>query len=105
MIKAPSLPLLRRVVRATVRAALIAPFLVGVGATELSAQSLNPSGLALADDEAIYDHLASQKVTTVFEVAQLLDKLGDPHRAKRAAPARSSHSGGLHRLPRSARGI
>lgn len=67
--------------------------LIGIGVvlaistTTVSAQSLNPSGLALADDEAIYHHIASQNVSSVFDVARLLDRLGDPRRARRSAKA------------------
>jgi len=66
---------------------LVASFLMIFTPPIASAQSLNPSGLALADDEAIYDHLASQNITTVFEVAQFLDQLGDPKRPRRSARA------------------
>ncbi len=57
------------------------------GSTAASADSLNPSGLALADDEAIYHHLASRNVSSVFDVARFLDQLGDPKRARRSAKA------------------
>ncbi len=60
-------------------------FLSLITAPMASAQSLNPSGLALADDDAIYDHLAARNVTTIFEVAQFLDQLEDPKRKRRAA--------------------
>lgn len=66
---------------------LAAAFLLIFAPPMASGQSLNPSGLALADDEAIYDHLASENITTIFEVAQFLDRLGDPKRPRRSARA------------------
>jgi len=66
---------------------LIVAVLTHISPPMASAQSLNPSGLALADDDAIYDHLVAKNITTIYEVAQFLDQLEDPKRPRRAAKA------------------
>ena len=84
MIIAPALSILRRASRALI-VALAALSLDPVDVSSpASAQSLNPSGLALADDDAIFGHVSRMGFTTVYEVAQLLDQLGDPKRDRRA---------------------
>ncbi len=94
MIVTPALSLLRR----TSRVLVVAVAALSLGPVLLpspaSAQSLNPSGLALADDDAIFDHISRMGITTVYDVAQLLDQLGDPkrdRRAKRSAAILSEH--------------
>lgn len=94
MIVAPALALLRRTPRVLVVAVAALSLVPVILPCPASAQSLNPSGLALADDEAIFDHVSRMGITTVFEVAQFLDQLGDPQRdrrAKRSATILSEH--------------
>ena len=91
---APALSILRRASDAivvAVAALSLGPVVLPLPA---SAQSLNPSGLPLADDEAIFDHVSRMGIKTVYEVAHLLDQLGDPkrdRRAKRSAAILSEH--------------
>lgn len=73
-------PLFLGFLAALLSSALVSP-------SEAHSQSLNPSGLALADDEAIYHHIAAQNVSSVFEVARFLDQLEDPQRPRRASRA------------------
>ncbi len=64
----------------------LALLIIGLlGSGHAVSQSLNPSGLKLANDDAIYDHIASRNLRDVYDVARLLDRLGDPQRARRAA--------------------
>lgn len=94
MIIAPALSLLKRASRALVVAVAALSFAPVVPPSPASAQSLNPSGLALADDDAIFDHVSRMGISTVYEIARLLDQLGDPkreRRAKRSAAILSEH--------------
>lgn len=94
MIIPPTLSLLRRASRALVVAVALLSLGPVVLPSPASAQSLNPSGLPLADDDAIFDHVSRMGISTVYEVAHLLDQLGDPlrdRRAKRSAAILSEH--------------
>ena len=73
MIIAPALSTLRRASRALVVAVALLSIAPVVPPSPASARSLNPSGFALADDDAIFDHVSRMGFTTVYEVAQLLD--------------------------------